>query len=382
MMMVAAGFIGSAQSALAETDNEKGADVLLATPTPGAVNCYSATQPPLTTAQRGSVKFFPGHYVAVAGGPASKSLADAITETKSLPSVVGYQKRYVWADLETDKDQYNLTQIQKDLDAAQAAGKKLAIMILFKYKSSTGGNAMPSYLAKMGDGDYFYTLGAEGAGPANAGYLAKFKQAWVVDRFNHLSSALKRFDSHPALAAVLFNETALGLSLATEEADAHYAGLMKADRAAACFFRQTPVIQLTNFPKRLLASMTSDYMKYGIAFGGPDTFLNDPELAGAGQVYTFYPIVEAKIPIGVLVAGSNYRYYNHQDFLQDHPHNLSADDSVRQLAAFAKDKLKANYIFWKRDASTDPYYVAFLNRAKNRTLPALDRNCPSNFVCL
>jgi hypothetical protein len=350
-----------------------------ATLSPEASACL--TNPPLTPSERGKVKFLTGHYVQVGGGAGSDNLTDAINETKDIAAVAGYLKRYAWSDIETSRDTYDVAQIRRDLDAVAAKGKTLAIMILFKYKNDSGSNVLPSYLGSMGDGDYYYTLGGDNTGPYADGYLAKFAKTWVTNRLIALMEALKQFDSHPALAAVVFPETAMGLTVAQAEADEHYAGLMRADRASACLFRHTPVIQLTNFPKRLLSSMTSDYMKYGVGMGGPDVYLNDTSLSGAGQAYTFYPTVEAKLPVGVIVAGANYKYNNQDDFKSSTLNGLSEDESVRQLANYARDNLKANYIFWKRDWAQEPYYLALLNRLKNGTLPQLDRTCPSTYIC-
>jgi hypothetical protein len=322
------------------------------------------------------VKFYTGHYVGIGGGMTSTNLADTLEEVKGLPAVAGIMKRYEWADLEVAKDDYRFGQIQSDLDAAQAKGKKLAIMIMYKF-----GNPLPAYLASMENGDYFYTLGGAGTGPYSTGKLAKFENPWVVDRFLLFINALKRFDSHPALAAVIYPETAMGFDMSTVNAAGFYEGIKRIDRVTACLFRATPIFQLTNFPVKYIDGLIRNEIKFGAGFGVADVMPADTSLTKPGAAYSYFPLANGTVPTSAIIAGSNYRYDSHEDFKNGIENGLSYDDSVHRLGAYAAETLHTNFIWWKRDSAADKYYQAVLKALANGSLPTPANVCPSMFIC-
>jgi hypothetical protein len=86
----------------------------------------------------------------------------------------------------------------------------------------------------------------------------------------------------------------------------------------------------------------------GTGLGGPDVFVNDRGLNLPDGVYSYYPKLAGTVPLAPMVAAGNYIAARHGG---------SADEAPRmdQLYDFARDRLKANYIFWARPPDRSRY---------------------------
>jgi hypothetical protein len=281
-------------------------------------------------------------------------------------------------------------------------------MIMIKYKDGDSDNPstpqkedspMPDYLQGLTGGNYYYTIGGEGTGPNASGYLAKLEHPVVVQRLRLLMKAIAtRFDNNSTLAAVMFAETANSVkyvaSIPTTVINeaSYYAGLMKVDKTASCVFKKTPFIQLTNFPgsDTFLNLFFNTYNTNSIGFGGPDVYTNDSSLNSGA--YSRYGALAGQLPIAMLVASENYKYDSHENFKLDndniedgsHEHGKTPEQSVTDLADFANESLHANYIFWKRDGGSNPYFQRVRAKALSSgadRLPILGSGlaCPTKY---
>jgi hypothetical protein len=333
---------------------------------------------PLTAAERGYVKFFPGHYVAV--GPSrhgNDQLALALNDVKDLPAVVGIQKRYYWSNLQTGPDNYDFTIIKNDIAKVKAMNKRLSIFLVWKFSSDDGKPPVPEFMKDLTTKATTYALGTAHMGPHDKGTLAAMDNPVVADGFIKLLKKLaNEFDNEPAVSSLVFVETAMGTQLAdyapAEKSvivENYYKQVLRIDKEASCAFKHTPVIQLTNFPNNQLGDMTEAYKKWGIAFGGPDVWLNDPTM----KVYDYYPAVSQEVPVGMVAAGGNYIWQNRADEVAQDPSRLlpyTADETIQKIYTKAKNELNANYIFWKRNNGLDKFYDSFLKQMKDFGTPA------------
>jgi hypothetical protein len=107
------------------------------------VSCEGSASPtcPLAPAERGRVKWNPGHYYFVAK---AIHMDAALTEIADQERIRGILRRYEWNTIEPTKDGYDFSRIRTDLAKAKARGLKLWIMVSAKYSSP------PEYLAEYG----------------------------------------------------------------------------------------------------------------------------------------------------------------------------------------------------------------------------------------
>lgn len=385
-----------------------------ATPTPApsptpkpSVNCLAPTPQKLTS--RGPVKFQPGHYVAIGGVSNATFFAETMKEIAGVPQVVGIQKRYAWSDLQSGKDTFTFEHLKNDIALASKLGKKLSVMIMWKFDNAKGASPVPAFLKDLSTKRHEYPLGGEGKGPAAKGFIAAFDNPVVVSEFaKFLSELAKVVDKESAVSSIVFPETALGIDFKetfepdltpaqqTEFHDAFIDGVLEFDKRAACLFRQTPVIQLTNGPIRRLKDMTDTYAAWTVGMGGPDIWTKDdslerPEPTWPKRAYDYYPDLETKLPIGLIVAGGNYLYPDHEPETLKDPaeqakrthealNGWDASRTTLELAKKGTEQLKANYLWWKKNGlKGDKYYQAFLAHLKAGTLPPVKTECPTNY---
>jgi len=204
----------------------------------------------------------------------------------------------------------------------------------------------------------------------------------VYERLFALLTALgKRFNAHPNFEALGLQETAMGKSdesTMPQQEEALFENLLKLHAQLRTSFPNTVTIQLTNYPINKLGLLTSWFKTMGTGLGGPDIFLNDPGLNRPGGVYSYYPKLAGTVPLAPMVAAGNYIAARHGGSTDEAPR-------VDQLYHFARDRLKANYIFWSRPADRSRYFpqmLDILNQPELRADPAggLRKGCPSVFA--
>jgi hypothetical protein len=313
---------------------------------------------PPTPAQRDYVKFYTGHYVQH-----TKIDTAFMNEIRLNSGIRGAMKRYDWADLEPRQEKYEFGQIRADLARLKAQGKKLVVFVQYKYASP------PAYLRDLAGDGYRHPLTGEGPHAENK-WLAAFDNLAVSKQFIKLLNALSQLDTDSGLAAIVFNETATSADLTEAQGKAFYTNLMKQDKAAACAFKHTPVIQLTNFLGRYRSLFASSYRSGQIGLGGPDTLMKDESLSGDGKSYDFIQSLQRELPVAMNVAAGNYWYNNREEFLGKKHDKTPPLQRILDIADYAKTTLQPNFMFWARynEDNRPPkvdymYYDAFRTRA-------------------
>jgi hypothetical protein len=334
-----------------------------------AANAETQVCRPLSRSERGYVKSSPGHYIALGAIRKGRDpLPDALKEIRSNPGIVGVQRRYSWSDLQTGPQTFDFRKLRSDIEAVKKENRKLSIFVQWKFRNSEGDSPVPAFLGKLTDKAYTHPLGGKNKGRSAKGFIAALDNPVVTNELIKFFGQLaKEVDDHPSVSSIVFGETAIGVNfdqVGPQErnriSNAFYEQLLRVDHESSCLFKHTPVFQLTNFPAKRLEEMTQDYMRWGVAFGGPDVWLNDSSM----KAYDFYPEMAKKGPVGVIVADGNYHWANHDDEVKRDPSRRipgTPDEIVQRLAKKAQNELKANFIFWKRNGPRDPFYRAVLN---------------------
>lgn len=342
----------------------------------GAVYAASTDPiPPTTTA----VKWHPGHYFTLYSSNKDNPnyLARVYNDLKATPALRGAQIRYEWADLETAKGVYDFTAIDARLAELAAIEKRLVIMIQTK-SFSLDTALVPDYLKTSAYEGGVFTY--ESANKDQEGQNIKLWNSMVRDRMIALIRALgKRYNSHPYFEGIGLTETAMGqpvIALTSTQVDVYYANLLNINKKMREHFPNTMTFQFTNYPRPLLESFINGLKEMGTALGGPDTFIQEPGLLYTGApkgVYNYYPVLSGIIPMTPSVMPGNYR--------NTRVDGTGYEPTVSELLAFARDKLKANYIFWHRDVDYYPQVLEMLNWSEQTSDPAggLNPACPTAY---
>lgn len=334
--------------------------------------------PPVTT----PVKWHPGHYYTLmsAGKNNPKHLTQIYKELKETPALRGVQIRYEWAELESAKGVYNFTSIDQRL--AELAAQKKRLIVLLQTKSFDPKTALvPDYLkAEIYDGGVFPF--GDYRGNVIRGYNIKLWNPQVHNRFVALVSALgEHFNSHPYFEGIGLTETSMGkpmTELSKNEVDNFYNNLLSINQQLRKHFPNTMTFQFTNYPRPILESFIGKLKAMGTALGGPDVFLDDQGLLSKEPnspkgVYNYYPELSGIVPLTPSVMQANHANTQHSGTIKA--------PAVSELLDFARDKLKANYIFWTRAPGHHPKILKILNEPNQTNDPAggLDPTCPKAY---
>jgi hypothetical protein len=278
-------------------------------------------------------------------------------DTKALE---GAQLKYAWRELEGEKGVYDFSAIQHDLLFLNAKGKKLFIQIQdasFDPKRIL----VPRYLLNdaqyNGGADKQYGIeNDDEAHAVPAGWVARRWDSAVQERFHQLLFALgKEFDGK--VAGINLPETALdfgetgrlfpkGFTPAAYR-DAIITNMVVLKRA----FQKSVTMQYANFmpgewlpdnDRSFLRSVYQQAVELKVGVGGPDLLPYQP-----GQLNHCYPLIKdcaGKVPTGVAVQDGNCEHKNPKN-----GHQVS----IPELAKFATEHLKVDYIFW---GTQEPFY--------------------------
>jgi hypothetical protein len=368
----------------------------------------------LTAAQRGKVKFVPGHYAAIGSKETIAQNFTNVLEEISAPGLttrfVGVQKRYYWSDLNPvfGTTGYRFQRLRDDIEEAKAAGKRLSVMIMFKFRGDFDQSSVPNHIKSLSgttaSGAFqkpWYKVNGDGNKPNSE--VANFGHPVVRDRFLiFLKELAKVVDDDNTVTSVVFPESAMGIKpgvapyedlTAAEFAPvkaAHAAGLKYIDQVSGCLFKHTPVIPLTNYPVDELPGFYSTFDRFKLALGGPDIWVDDNNVEPS---YTNVKSLNAKLPVGYIIAGGNYVYVKRAGEEEEHKvggnpeiythkyvnHWTTAETPRRTIQALlAKAQtLGVNYLFWKKNADFgDDYWDALKDEVIAGRIPNLDSNCP------
>lgn len=276
------------------------------------------------------------------------------------PSIDGAQLKYTWRELEPERDRYELQPLREDLAFLEQHGKRLFVQIQ-DVSFDEGIINVPKYLLDdptFGGGvarQYEFEGDDESTATAG-GWVARRWDPAVRQRFVELLRVLGReFDGR--LEGVNFAETAIefGESGALHPEGFTYEGyvdgvkaLMTAARQA---FPRSHVIMYANFmPGEALPRTDHGYLRsvyehanrIGVGVGGPDLLP-----FRKGQRNHSYPLIAARSTR--TVAGVAVQWGN----LEDRNPVTGTRVTVDELARFAREDLRLDYVFW---GTQEPYY--------------------------
>jgi Beta-galactosidase len=325
-----------------------------------------------------TMKWNPGHYV-VLGANAGPAMADRLlSEIARFPWVKGLVIRAGWSELEPSKGNYNFSPIDAALSKVASRGKRAFILVGTKSFGDGDGGAVPRYMrtAEYGGGAYKIKIKRGGYGENMALHNNN-----VANRLMALNQALAgRYNRNNNVAGMIYNETALGQAvnpLSAAQRKVFFDNMARVDIAAGKAFSNTMVIQFMNSPRPEVPNLWNKLVGAKMGVGGPDVYLRDP---GLNTLLPSYARASGNVPIGVQVEPASYRSYMHAGPFAPPP--------VASINAFARDKMKANMIFWVPDPSKphDPWSKvksmwASGSFQKNGT-GGLNGNCPRGMRCV
>lgn len=327
-----------------------------------------------------SVKWHPGHYYTILGDKNNATyLKTVYSELKNTPALRGVLIRYSWAELETSYGVYDFTSIDKRLAELAAQNKRLVILLQMKSFDSKI-FPIPGYLkAAEYDGGAFAFSSSISA--SVGGYNIKMWNPNVLSRMVKLFEALgKRYNSHPYFEGIGLTETAMGASvipITTAQTDSFYNNMLTVNKRMRGFFPNTMTFQFTNYPRPILDSFIGSLSAMGAGLGGPDIFIEENGLLyteAPKGVYNYYPALSGTIPLSPSVMPANYK--------NTRSDGTGHEPSVLELLTFARDKLKANYIFWTRDPAYFQKLLNLLNDPAQVIGPSggLGEACPAAYI--
>jgi hypothetical protein len=273
---------------------------------------------------------------------------------------VGAQLKYMWRELEPNKDQYNLDLIQNDLDFLTSNGKKLFIQ-LQDVTFDTIFKPAPDYIIT----DKRYNGGVNIKYETNDkdeilyldGYVVRRWDPSVAERFNKLLNVLSRhFDGK--IEGINLPETSVGFGETGKlypkgfNPETYRNAIIEYMAMAKKAFPHSVVIQYANFmpgewlpanDKSYLKSLYEFASKEEIGMGGPDIKIY--QKGHMNHSYKFLREYTSSITSGVAVQDGNYEEMNPK---------TGKRVTVKEIYDFANDYLGLDYIFW---CTQEPYYT-------------------------
>jgi hypothetical protein len=278
----------------------------------------------------------------------------------SVKVLEGAQVKYTWRELEPEKDAYDFSSIQHDLTVLKANGKKLFVQIQDVSFDAAFIN-VPKYL--LSDPGYhggadkqFEFSGDDDSGAKPSGWVSRRWDPEVGGRFHELLLALgKEFDGR--VEGVNLPETAVDFGQTGRffpkgfTPSAYRDAVLSNMTVLKQAFPKSVTMQYANFmPGEWLPEDDHSYLRsvyqraqeLKVGVGGPDLLPHKP-----GQMRHNYPLIRAcagVTPTGIAVQTGNYQFKDPKTGRQV---------SIEDLAGFAKDYLRVDYIFW---STQEPFY--------------------------
>lgn len=275
------------------------------------------------------------------------------------PRFKGAQIMYSWRNFESQKGQYDFSELKEDYEYLKKHGKKLWIQL-------QDATFSPQYKAVP---EYLYTAEYNGGAAIQyndegkpEGWVAKRWNKKVRERFALLLQALgKEFDGK--IEGINLQETAIGVRTRTDSSftEQEYLAGLKANMLALkkAFPVSATMIYANFFPGEWLPGNDKGYLrsiyKYGeeigVGLGAPDLMVTTK-----GQLNHAYTLMHEEhftVPIGIAVQDGNYTGTTGVDlgYLEG---TKSRNNIVPLLYAFAKDFLSVRYMFW---VNQKPYFT-------------------------
>ncbi len=275
----------------------------------------------------------------------------------SNPGVTGAQITYPWKRLEPQKDKYDFSEIEEDLNFLKTKHKKLFIQIQ-DVTFDSNRYAIPKYLLTdttyHGGADPQYNFIDDDQDKAvRAGWASRRWDPAVAERFHKLLVALgKKFDGR--IEGINLPETAIAFREKPElfpkgfTYEIYRDAIKESMKVLKQAFPKSAPILYANFmfEHREAKSNLKDLYNYAkeikLGMGGPDI-----KVYRKYQMENSYPLIRELhgiVPTGVAVQDGNYDIINVKTGKQV---------TVPEILDFATNYLRLNYIFW---CTEEPYY--------------------------
>jgi hypothetical protein len=295
-----------------------------------------------------SVKWHPGHYALVLEHSFLTINTDARAAERferfvsSLPDeITGIQSGVYWSMLESGKDIYDLSLIEKQLQICAKYKKYLFFTI--SEKQFDGKNPpVPSYLINEPQyhGGLVYFRDGRGS-------QARIWDPAVLERFNRLVSEIgDHFDQEPYFEGIEFVETSLNIDYSQENFNpTKYIDALKQRLASAKkAFPSSVILQETNWLPGVGRKEMSDFFEFcrqtGVGIGGPDLIPDYERVPERPRIpaYEFFPQYGGEMPLASDVQPPQY---------QGKTGNKTIGTlTPKGIYDMGVNTLKLNYIFW------------------------------------
>ncbi len=286
------------------------------------------------------------------------------------PAITGAQVRYVWAQLEPRKGEYDFGPIERDLALLAAHHKRLVIQIMDRaFGAKSPDHIVPEYM--MSEPQFGGALVR-----MRNGYAARLWEQPVMDREIALFQALgRRFDSEAYVEGIMGEETSIGLAdrggsgFDPKALGGQLERWLTAVRAA---WPHTNVFMYTNFLHGDLPQLIAECAKEHCGAGGPDVLPSKPTEG-------------VKVLLGE-AGGRDYRGGLPIAFAIQAPELGGSQGTFtpQQLFDYAYGTLHANYLFWMRNTASggpeqqwDTGILPFIRSIDGK----INAQCPANLRC-
>ena len=285
--------------------------------------------------------------------------SDDLASLSSLlrrPDIAGVQVVYSWKSLETARDRYDFSQIERDLAYLEPLNRKLFIQVQDRFFDVRHRN-VPAYLLK--EPVYGGGLAAQ---TDNPGESQPEGHGWVTQQWN--PAVRKRFQKLLTALAQKFDGRVWGINLPESAADidrkhdatgftcdGYFEATLENIAHARRVFVRSHVVQYTNFwpceweNNRKYMSRAFEFAKQNrIGLGGPDIVPN--KKAQMKNSYPFFHQYKGRLSlVAMAIQEPTLTYINpdtHKNFTRE------------EFVAFAEDYLGVDVIFW---STTSPWLL-------------------------
>lgn len=350
-----------------------------------------------TSILQAGVKFHTGHYYQVNGADKTVNsyvMQAAYNEMLSTTAIRGIFLSVGWDELEEGMGNYSkgFALIDGHLAKLKNVGDKKRRLILFLNTKTDNLDQpfIPSYLISSTYQGGYYKWGNSVGGSNPTVAKGRAVKMWVPAIRARLIALMKalglRYNSDTHFEGVGLNETsygnAIGFSITDSMVNQIFDNYILVQKEMNLAFPNTMVFQYANYPRDRLPSFISQLKQMGSGLGGPDVWLDDPGVnVTSGTypgVYSYYTQLSGIVPLTPHIMLGNRKQTCANMSVSV---NCKYNPTERSLLNFARDKLKANYLFWTRDSESAgrEEVINLLNNLTNTNPNAVKLNdqCPS-----
>lgn len=281
-------------------------------------------------------QFHPGHYVAISPGETAELAGIRHLDD---PAVQGVNKRYHWRQLEPEKDVYDFSMIEADLEFLASLNKQLVVFLVDSAFWIRG--AMPDYMKR-------YEVQNDG------GYACARWEPEVVERQIALARALgNQFDEHPNFEGIAIQESSIWMPQ-SEFSRFNYTPERYRDALIAILegmqatLPHSRVFWYSNFlPENdgHLRQVADALVDDGVLMGGPDILPHRRWIRW--ESYPMYDEYRDRLILFCSAQDDSYRHHVN-DIRLDTQEEVPPEGylTMEEIFLFARDELHVSYLFW------------------------------------